>query len=98
MKAKNRFLALTLVIALGLTMLFSVCYIASNSGHDCVGEGCPVCERISLCESALKLLICVGAAIFVCAAQNGVFARLEKASLRPCVSATLVSSKVKLSD
>lgn len=35
---------------------FSAAYIAHAAGHDCSGEGCPVCALVVQCEANLQLL------------------------------------------
>lgn len=34
--------------------LFSAFYIASETGHDCCGEGCPICAHIDQCEAIVR--------------------------------------------
>ena len=34
-------------------MLFSAFYIASEAGHHCTGEDCPVCTCIQICKNTL---------------------------------------------
>ena len=36
------------------TVLFSYFYIASEVNHDCIGENCPICESIQICENTVK--------------------------------------------
>ena len=38
------------------TVLFSSCFIAAEAGHDCCGDGCPICTCIRLSEDALRIL------------------------------------------
>ena len=35
-------------------VLFSVFYIASEAGHDCSDENCPICACIQQCENTLN--------------------------------------------
>lgn len=98
MSKKSRAAAMLLAIAVLFVMLFSACYIAAESDHDCTGEDCPICWQISLCESTLKSF---GLALLlvIFAAFIGFFT-LSLPSLRDrsAVQPTLVSLKVKLSD
>lgn len=34
-------------------LLFSF-YIAKEINHDCVGDNCPICQEISICENILR--------------------------------------------
>ena len=36
-----------------VAVLFSAVYIAAEAGHDCCGEGCPICACIRQCENTL---------------------------------------------
>ena len=38
------------------TVLFSSCFIAGDAGHDCCGDGCPICTCIRLSEDAMHIL------------------------------------------
>ena len=50
----------TLVAMLGMAMLvvvlFSAVFVASETHHDCQGDGCPVCEILQQCENNLNQL------------------------------------------
>ncbi len=35
-------------------LLVSASFIAAETGHDCCGDDCPICECIMLCEIALR--------------------------------------------
>lgn len=56
MKKNNRVLALWIAVVVCSVMLLSAVFIISEAGHDCIGEGCPVCCQISICEHTLKTL------------------------------------------
>ena len=56
MEAKKRILIILLTMAFIFGMLFSVMYIAIESHHDCIGEDCPICQYIIVCENTLKKL------------------------------------------
>ena len=37
-------------------LLFSSIFIIKNADHDCIGDDCPVCHFIHVCENILKNL------------------------------------------
>lgn len=95
--AKNRRLAAMLFAALVLlAAAASLCFMACEADHDCIGETCPVCAVIALCRNTLKALglgLLYAAAAFACV-------RLA-AALRPVCRAltcreTPITLKVKL--
>ena len=79
-------------------MLFSVMYIAIESHHDCIGEDCPICQYIIVCENILKKLSTTLAVIsisitFFFASKISIIKNLKLILIQ-----TLVSLKVKLSN
>ncbi|MCD8376783.1 MAG: hypothetical protein LUD69_07545 [Oscillospiraceae bacterium] len=58
----GRLLAGLLAAAVAAALLFSVFYIAAEAGHDCTGEGCPICACIQRLEQAAQRLGTGGAA------------------------------------
>jgi len=54
----KRIFTLLLIAAVCFVMLFSVCFIASETQHDCLGENCMICAQLSACENILRLLSC----------------------------------------
>ena len=89
---------LTMVILIFFSVVFSAFYIASETGHDCTGEDCPICACILQCENILH--------------QTGYGTASRGAVIIPVVFAiastflftyvffreTLVSKKVRLND
>ncbi|MCD7845814.1 MAG: hypothetical protein LUG57_08205 [Oscillospiraceae bacterium] len=63
MTRKHRAAALLMALVLGLVMLLSALYIIENADHDCVGDGCPVCERIAASETMLRSVTLAAAAV-----------------------------------
>ncbi len=98
MTKKNRILASILAVAFVIVMLFSVCFIVAESNHICIGEDCPICYQISICENTLKTIGLAGFEIGVTALS------LSLTAVSPCsvrlasLTDSLVSLKVKLSD
>ena len=98
MKKKNRIIAILLAVMVLFVMLYSALFIVAHAEHDCVGENCPICYQISVCQNALKslsLVVCAAAfaVVFTYTLCRGIFACTDYVQ-----SYTLVSLKVKLSD
>ncbi|MCD8196232.1 MAG: hypothetical protein LUE24_03565 [Lachnospiraceae bacterium] len=97
MKEKNRAVAFILALAVLFVMFFSAFYITKNANHDCIGEDCPVCEQIAVCETTLYGISTVMqsgvAAVFIPA----LCILAAKTFYLFFFSDTLVSLKVKLS-
>ena len=98
MSKKNRVLTVLLAMAVLFVVLSSSCYIAIEVDHDCVGEDCPICYQISVCEHTLRS---VGQAVLVgtLAVFIGVFMiSMPAFSKKLAYHTSLVSLKVKLSN
>ena len=98
MEKKKKVIAVFLTVALLFVMLYSALFIAAEADHDCVGENCPICYQINVCQNALKnLSLAVCAAVFA-AALPYTLCRGISVCADYAQSYTLVSLKVKLSD
>lgn len=98
MSKRNRVLTVLLAAAVLFVMLSSVFFIAIEADHDCVGEDCPICYQISVCEHTLKS---VGQTILVAilAGFIGIFLiSLPAFTKKLAYNTSLVSLKVKLSN
>ncbi len=98
MTKRNRSVALFMALAVFVVVLFSSLYTVENADHDCVGESCPICAQIAVCENTLHgfsmAAVAVAAIVFA-----PVFCALAvKPAFVSLFSDTLVSLKVKLSD
>ena len=98
MEAKKRIIAILLAATVLFVMLYSALFIAAEADHDCVGENCPICYQINVCQNMLKnfsLAVCpaVFSAAFTYILCRSISARTDYAQ-----SYTLVSLKVKLSN
>ena len=93
---KQRAQIIWLIVA--VVLLACVCYMLVESGHDCIGESCPVCAQLSLCRNLLRGLGC--AACLAAMAQVWMQSVCTAESDVQCPSAghTLTTLKVKLSD
>ena len=98
MTKKKRIISLIVAVAVIFVMLYSVLYIAAEANHDCVGENCPICYQISVCENTLKNLSLAVCAVAFAAAFTYTLCRSISACADVTPSYTLVSLKVKLTD
>ena len=98
MEKKKRIAALFLAVTVLFVMLYSALFIAAEADHDCVGENCPICYQINVCQNTLKnLSLAVSAAAFA-AAFTYTLCR-EFLTCADCIHRnSLVALKVKLSD
>ena len=67
MTNKKRIITVMLVTALIFVVLCSALFIIHGSEHDCIGEGCVICNCINLIEG-LQRLIALASAAFMFAA------------------------------
>ena len=98
MTKKKRIISLVVAVAVFFVMLYSTLYIAAEANHDCVGENCPICYQISVCENTLKNLSLAVCAVAFAAAFTYTLCRSISACADVTPSYTLVSIKVKLTD
>ena len=98
MTKRKRIISLVVAAAVLFVMLYSALYIAAEANHDCVGENCPICYKISVCENTLKNLSFAVCAVAFAAAFTYTLCRSISACAAVIPSYTLVSLKVKLTD
>ncbi|MBK6087878.1 hypothetical protein [Ruminococcus difficilis] len=98
MTKRNRLIALLLAAVVLFVMAFSLFVVAAEAGHDCLGEDCPICELIAVCENNVRglSLILVFISLIVALALMRTFITYS----RPFVfdTQTPVSLKVKLTN
>lgn len=51
-----RLIAIFLTILLFWVMLFATAFVVQEASHDCIGENCPICYQISVCDNIMKML------------------------------------------
>ncbi len=98
MAKQKRIAAALIAAAMLLVLLGAALFLIEEAGHDCIGEGCPVCLQMGICRNTLK-----GFAPALCAL---VFAAAVRRALYDYISAwvdvipsfTLIALKVKLSN
>ncbi len=95
---RKRIAAGVIGLILLVIVLFSAFYITAETGHDCIGEDCPVCSFIQQCESTLRGVgdgTAVQSAILIPFLFVLVIAAPAAAAVCPD---TLISIKVRLND
>ena len=98
MEQKKRIAAILLTAVLLLVMLCSAHLIASERGHDCIGENCPICDQIRLRQRTLKNLLPIVCAVLFAAALSCALCRRIFAGANSIRLSTPVALKVKLSN
>ncbi|TKZ35858.1 hypothetical protein [Brachyspira catarrhinii] len=98
MELKKRILIIFLTTAFIFGTLFSILYITIESHHDCIGEDCPICQCIIVCENILKKLSTAFGivSIYIAFKFASKISIINYFKLVPIQ--TLVSLKVKLSN
>ena len=98
MTGKKRFTAGVLAAVIFFVMLFSVCYVAAETHHDCTGENCMICYQINACINTLKITVLALTAVAL--ALSAIYSVVTASKDDDSVSfdTTLVSLKVKLSN
>ena len=98
MTRRNRLIASVLALTAVFVMLFSACFVIAEADHDCMGDDCPICCQINLCENTLRTVRSVAAAI-IFVGFFGLFAiAMPALAKKQAYNTSLVSLKVKLSD
>ena len=95
MNKHARFAAACAAVLLACALLFSVCFVALETGHDCDGEHCAVCRQLQACQTLLERLAAACAALAKGAAPL-FFLLLPVRRAREIVAASPVLWKVKL--
>ena len=98
MTKKKRAFAALLALALLFVLLSSACYIALESGHDCIGDDCPVCCRIGFCKLVLKTVGRAAVTGVAVASAGAVVCALTHFIVKTGNRPSLITLKVKLSD
>ncbi|MGN0665513.1 MAG: hypothetical protein ACI4KF_03195 [Huintestinicola sp.] len=92
MQTKKNAAGILMALSIVFAMIFSFSFIALESGHDCTGEDCPICEAVVHCEEAVQTLGTAETAVF--ALFTAVYA-IVIAVCRP-IQASCVQNPIKL--
>ena len=98
MTRQKRAVALLLSVAVVFFLLSSPALILIHAGHDCVGEGCEICEMLCVCAERLRQLAIVAVSLMLAAAAAALFCDCAAGSASYHTFHTLVTLKVKLSN
>ena len=63
MTNKKRLVAVVMAAIIFIVVMASLLVVAHEADHDCIGENCPICTVIALCQNTLKMLSGVTVAI-----------------------------------
>lgn len=98
MTKKKRIVSLVLAVTVLFVVLYSTFYIAAEADHDCVGDNCPICYQIRVCQNTLKNVALAAHAAAFTTAVAYILCSVISACAEIKQSDTLVSLKVKLSN
>ncbi len=94
---KRNKVATILAVLLIVFFVVSIFFVAHESDHECIGEDCPICEQIVICENTIQELgtgiitiIIILATVF-----GGVYKLLSLADNRT-KNESLVSLKIEM--
>ena len=98
MTKQRRLLAAVLAALVVLVALSASVFMIEHADHDCVGEDCPICERLFACAQNLKNLAAAAVVVFAAVAFAAVLLVSIEGYLSAYLQRTPVSLKVKLSN
>ncbi len=99
MLTSKRLLALLLCLGMLLVLSASSAFLVHESGHDCCGDGCAVCESIAHTKALLQSFLLLGMLL----AARYSFSLLFRSCrtdipVHGCRVPTLVTWKIRLND
>ena len=93
----KRITAAAVAAVMFVFVLFSVYYIASETGHHCSGADCPICADIRHCETVLqgtgRAVMAISVAVFAVLVRNLICIPADAP-----VPSTPVSRKVRMNN
>ena len=98
MTKTKRALALLLAVAVIFVLFSSSALIVLHADHDCIGEGCEICELLCVCAECLRQLAVAVIVIALAMATFILFHNCVADAAFPRTSCTLVTLRVKLSN
>ena len=98
MKKVYRGLALAAAILLLLAMLFSELFIICESDHDCIGDDCPICAEIAICDTFLRQIVLITVTLVLIGAALSYAFHGISVNQNQTHTSTPVSLKVKLTN
>lgn len=98
MTKRNRLIAPALALMVVLVILFSVWFVIVEADHDCIGEDCPICYQINICETNLRSVGFVAIAVIFAVFIGSFDIFMPALTKESAFNTSLVSLKVKLSN
>ena len=98
MAKQKRIAAVLVAAAMLLVLLGAALFLIEEAGHDCIGEGCPVCFQMGICRNALRGFALALCALVLAAAVRRALYGYISAWVDVIPSFTPVALKVKLSN
>ncbi len=95
---KKRFAAAVMLLVLFFALLSSFGFIIIESNHECLGEDCPICYKIAICENTLKTIVFIAPALVFSILTKRFSSVIFECKRDISVFGSLVSLKVKLSN
>ena len=95
MKKQFRTAAVILAVIIAFSIVISLSFITLEADHDCIGEDCPVCAAIAVCENILRTAASAFAVAVSALATRIILAYAVPAVVRT-VRATPFTLKVRL--
>ena len=93
---RNRRIASVLALMVVFVMLFSAAFVIAEADHDCIGEDCPICHQIYICENTLRSVGFAAAAVIFAVFSSLFLITLPVFAKKQACNTSLVSLKVKL--
>jgi len=64
LRSKGKMLFLAMAVCITLSVVFSGTFAATILGHECIGDGCPYCQQITMAKIFLSTLKLAGVTFF----------------------------------
>lgn len=96
MTRKNKLVALFLAAAVFLVMLLSVSVITHDTDHECIGNGCLVCQEMASARQSLKMLASGILAAAIALALIYITYQFTRRFAQSLLQGSLVALKVEL--
>lgn len=97
MKTRTKKFAVVLAILLAMLLLCVGLFVATEQGHECVGENCEICEFISFAKKIIDGFATVGAVALATFSATYFILKKENIIVCPKHFTTLVTLNIKLS-
>lgn len=96
MTKTKRTIAFVLAVAMLITVVFCVAFMAMEAQHGCLREDCQICAQIAVVRDVLKALFCVALAAAITVAFTYAGQHCVAYLGRSASKGTLVALKIEL--